>query len=531
MARKTSAAGAPARRRRARPSAGARRAEAPAAALGPSAPAVGAAAPVTVRHYCQGLGDCHLLRFEKAGGGDFFMLIDCGVHSSVSGGSKTMARVVADIAERTGRRLDVLVVTHEHIDHVSGFLSAASAFAEFEVGEVWMGWTEDPADAQARALDTYRQQALAALQAASLRLDRAAAPGLYLSGLRTGLDALLGFSFGVKGERVRGGRDAAAALAKGRVRYFEPTDPPIAVAALPGLRIYVLGPPRTEELLRLDERESEMYAAAGGFGWPVARALSAAFRAAAPGDGEFDAAAPFDPALGTDFEALAASSAVPPGEEATGAARFAHARYFAHRAPDATAGEGEQSWRRIDLDWLGVSADLALQLDDHVNNTSLVLAFEVVETGRVLLFAADAQIGNWLSWQDLAWTVGDKKVVTGPDLLARTVYYKVGHHGSHNATPERKGLAQMTSRDLSAFIPTNERDAEKVGWGRMPYDKILRALGERCAGRVVRADDPWLAVPPEPPLAPPPDPPFTAPSGSIRALRFEPGLWVEFDVA
>jgi len=46
---------------------------------------------VTVRHYCQGIGDCHLLKFPKQGGGDFFMLIDCGVHSSVPDGAKTIS--------------------------------------------------------------------------------------------------------------------------------------------------------------------------------------------------------------------------------------------------------------------------------------------------------------------------------------------------------------------------------------------------------------------------------------------------------
>src|SRR6266699_2202355 len=68
-------------------------------------------------------------------------------------------------------------------------------------------------------------------------------------------------------------------------------------------------------------------------------------------------------------------------------------------------------------------------LDSMTNNTSLVLAIELAD-GDVLLFAADAQVGNWLSWQDLKWTVGTSPV-TGPDLLKRTIFYKVGHHGSH----------------------------------------------------------------------------------------------------
>lgn len=443
---------------------------------------------VTVRHYCQGIGDSHLLRFPKADGGDFWMLIDCGVHSSVSGGSTKMARVVADIAERTKGWLDVIVVTHEHMDHVSAFRTAAETFKGFTVGEVWMAWTEDPDDPQARELDKFKQQAVAALQSTSQRLDRAGALGPQLSTLQTGLDALLGFSFGVKGERVRDSRDAAARLAKGGVRYFEPGDPPIALAGVPGVRIYVLGPPRDRALLGLTERASDMYAMGAGPGWPVERVLSAAFAAAdAAGGVSFDYAAPFDPNVGSDLARLAASPLAAPDDVAPEIAAFARDHYFGPSVDPAPASrsrrparradaERDQAWRRIDLDWLSVSADLAMQLDDKTNNTSLVLAFEFTDTGRVLLFAADAQIGNWLSWQDAHWDV-DGAMVAGPDLLARTVYYKVGHHGSHNATARTKGLELMTNPDLSAFIPTNSADAKKVGWHEMPYDKILAALG------------------------------------------------------
>ncbi|TIM05499.1 hypothetical protein [Mesorhizobium sp.] len=41
---------------------------------------------------------------------------------------------------------------------------------------------------------------------------------------------------------------------------------------------------------------------------------------------------------------------------------------------------------------------LALDMNDATNNASLVLAFELGKGGNVLLFAADAQRGNWLSW-------------------------------------------------------------------------------------------------------------------------------------
>eukprot|EP01037_Dinobryon_pediforme_P019661 gene19661-20117_t len=463
------------------------------------------------------------------------MLIDCGIHSSVPGGSAKMDAIVADIALQTSF-IDVVVVTHEHIDHVSAFLSASEHFARITFGDVWFAWTENPADPQARALDTYKQQALAALEATAARLDRVSGDGGQLDGLKQGLDSVLGFQFGAKGERVRAARDAAKAKATGKVVYREPTDPPIsAIAGLPNVRIYVLGPPRDAKLLGLTQQVSEMYGAAGGSGWQAERALTSAFEAQS-GAAREDFAAPFERDVGADLKAIAAATADASQRDLPAVAAFAAEHYFTprraqtaasrsrQRAKPADAQAPDQTWRRIDYDWLGISADLAMQLDDKTNNTSLVLAFEFIDSGRVLLFAADAQVGNWLSWQDTSWTVGTK-TVTGPDLLARTVYYKVGHHGSHNATLRAKGLELMNSPDLSAFIPTNEHDAKAVGWGAMPFNGLLDALKAHCGGRVFRADDPWIVT------GVPAAPGFATPGGSIKAIRCQPGMWVEVEIA
>ena len=42
----------------------------------------------------------------------------------------------------------MLVVTHEHWDHVSGFVQARDAARpdKLTVGEVWLAWTEKPDD-------------------------------------------------------------------------------------------------------------------------------------------------------------------------------------------------------------------------------------------------------------------------------------------------------------------------------------------------------------------------------------------------
>lgn len=490
---------------------------------------------VVVRHYCQGIGDCHLLRFPKDDGSSFWMLIDCGIHSSVTGGKQMMSRVVEDIAKQTSR-LDVVVATHEHVDHLSGFFSEVERFKSISVGEVWLGWTENPADPQAQALDKFKGAALDALQGAGDRLSRAAGLDANLTAVKEGIEAVMGFSIGIKGERVRAQRDAVVAMAPRHVRYLEPSNDPLATPGVPGLRVYVLGPPRDARLLGITNRSDELYSLAPGFSAPMAKALAGAFAYGDPqGDGSRDDAAPFDANVGTDFGQLAACEGLnPPTCIDRDIAAFARAHYFGpavlpgrkirSRAPKSghTPQELDQSWRRIDHDWLAGGAELAMQLDSRTNNTSLALAFEFTDTGRVLLFAADAQVGSWLSWQDLSWQVGDK-TVTGPDLLARTVYYKVGHHGSENATLKAKGLERMMNPDLASFIPVNEADAKKFGWVRMPLPSLVDTLGSRCKRRTIRADDPWLAEPDK-------TPPFDAPSGSIKSISRDsrnPALWVE----
>ncbi len=63
-------------------------------------------------------------------------------------------------------------------------------------------------------------------------------------------------------------------------------------------------------------------------------------------------------------------------------------------------------------------------LDTVLNNTSVILLFRIGDFS--LLFPGDAQIENW------SWSLGQKRY---RDLLRGVSVYKVGHHGSRNATP------------------------------------------------------------------------------------------------
>jgi hypothetical protein len=107
-----------------------------------------------------------------------------------------------------------------------------------------------------------------------------------------------------------------------------------------------------------------------------------------------------------------------------------------------------------------------------------VLAIELVNADKVLLFAADAQSGNWASWKDVPW---ERPGVTTDSLLARTVFYKVGHHASHNATLV-DAFEQMNHPDLVAFIPVHKKDPnitkKKNPW-KMPARNLFKRLKER----------------------------------------------------
>lgn len=136
-------------------------------------------------------------------------------------------------------------------------------------------------------------------------------------------------------------------------------------------------------------------------------------------------------------------------------------------------------------------------MSDYTNNASLVLAFELGKGGKVLLFAADAQRGNWLSWGSKDWKDGPDKLSTR-DLLARTVLYKVGHHGSHNATlngvpasayPCLGWMGQGDhGREFTAMITAVRAWAEtQDGWDH-PLKAIKDALLKKASGRVFQTD-------------------------------------------
>jgi len=158
---------------------------------------------------------------------------------------------------------------------------------------------------------------------------------------------------------------------------------------------------------------------------------------------------------------------------------------------------GNAEWRRIDGTWVLSALQLAIDVNNATNNSSLVLAFELGKGGKVLLFVGDAQRGNWISWADSDWHDGAGKV-TAKDLLSRVVLYKVGHHGSHNATlngtlaaayPNIGWMGQGKYADEFTAMITAVRAwaLTQKGWNH-PLKAIKEGLLKKCSGRVFQTD-------------------------------------------
>ena len=462
-----------------------------------------------IRMYRQGIGDCFLLRLPRPGQTPMAILIDCGVVLGTPNAKDTMIAIADDLQKATGGdpatgkpgRIDLLVVTHEHWDHVSGFSQIKDWEDRFEVQQVWAAWTEDPENTQAQKLDKAKKHAMAALRGAAMR---AGAAGDGADGeLMNSLFAFFGISMGdaVRGfdpfseeenqlgfsarATTRSSRNIALGCGKNDPIYLEPGGDPHPLDENGDVNVYVLGPPTNEKLLKKanpSKTDPETYSSDHEFSKALASVLGAApmplsaqDRTGNPFAGAFEI--PVARAKSEGFFRERYFEAIDDGQ----GARKKSAKSDIHEKAD---------WRRIDNDWFGSFTELAMKLDSATNNTSLALAIEIGGVGGdVLLFPADAQVGNWLSWHDVEWE-GEGGGTTAKSLLERTVFYKVGHHGSHNATLKDQGLELMTHEDLTAMIPVDHEVAVKKGWHEMPLDSLVKRLRTKAKGRVLQADQP-----------------------------------------
>jgi beta-lactamase superfamily II metal-dependent hydrolase len=498
---------------------------------GPTAP------EVRIRMYRQGLGDCMLLTFRAPNTKECHVVIDCGVLQGSPDGAERVSATVADIAKEA-KQLDLLITTHEHADHLSGFNSARDTWEKLVIRRTWMAWTENEENPEVKEMKRRQWARLQAALAGVARLEQAAAAmvGERQSRVQHQCQAargVLAFAFdegddwdaltGASAEKRESGPAKALRWLKERagstLDYCHPRDEPRRLGDINGVRVFVLGPPEGELIRRSNPRKGEAYELFGGLlDSDVCFGLAAAKASAAFGIPDPATAQPFDAFHQRRYERVKTQSL----EE-----------YQFFKEHYGFEDDSQDAWRRIECDWLNVSEALALALTGHVNNTSLVVAFELGAGGPVLLFPGDAQAGSWRSWAGLKWRFregGQTRTVTGADLLKRTVFYKVGHHGSHNATMKENGLELMVDPRLVAFVPVHRATANRHSW-KMPWKPLWTRLKERASDRVILSD---FEEPMKQQLTPPPGQSEISArrwrdfQKAVRWDKSDEALWVEY---
>lgn len=393
---------------------------------------------ILVRMYNVGFGDCFLLMLPEKR----TILVDAGFHSQGKGefgGNDLVEQILNDVKDFKGEpRLDVVIATHRHQDHVFAFNS--NKWNEFEVGEVWLPWVEDRANPDATRLWKKQQQFAKNLAAAmAFGLQSKDKESVEFMLWNAGVD-LPGFGFEVWSNS--GALDCLHEGFKRRDRarprflpekqtFPESFESPM----LPGVRIHVLGPPRNADLIQeLDpEADGETY-----------RALALA------------AAGPM----------VAGVSPVP--------APFGDA----WQVPDTEAGERPFEGDDVErVNYLARTADAvfaAEKVDGMINSTSLVL---VLEIGKArLLLPGDAEWGTW------------RRILADEDaraLLRGATFFKVGHHGSHNATSKTL-VEKVLAPGIPAMISTQEGPGKYRN--NIPLSDLLDALKARDI-HYVRSDE------------------------------------------
>jgi beta-lactamase superfamily II metal-dependent hydrolase len=417
--------------------------------------------------YRVGFGDFFLLSVRKDDKVEH-VLVDCGVHAKPT---NSMGDAIEQLRLDTGGKIALIVMTHRHADHISGFASGAETFRNFTVGKVWMPWFEDRGDPTAVRFQANLEAVALKLQLSfAARADKADEQYFNMAENATGPLDVAGISsnqvaLDTLHSGFAGGTTTIQYLKAGDVPEFPPELIDI------GLGAQILGPPSDPALISQMDGKAHQYLT------EIDAAIDAQAAPAPIFDDSFTSHQPdYDPAsLGSG-----------------GSARIETAIKAAQ--PDVVRA-------------------IAQKADNTLNNQSVVVLFTY--NGKKLLFAGDAQWGNWQNFLfgGAFNSSGHTKLTPEAIKILKSIdFYKVGHHGSTNATPidaleaMREGIVAMCSTAVGAYGKVKNKS-------EVPRLPLMEALRKKTGGKLARSDQ--VAVPGGETVAEPLDPVFSTPTGQL----------------
>lgn len=404
---------------------------------------------VHVRMYQVGFGDCFLVSFSYRraladGRNERHMLVDFGSTHAPRRRSRLLPQAAQLIEEHAGGELDVLVATHRHKDHIDGFglAETAAVIDKLQPKLVVRPWTDDPKlppDATGPAIRSGAHRFAVGLAAGQGYAGQIASlvGAADSRSLRGELSALAVDQLPNKDALDNLERWAKA----GTGVYVAAGDDSRIERFIPGISVRVLGPPTAKQAPEMTTQRANdpEY-------WLAQQTRLADSLPASLADEE--------PELELE----------PVGVE-----------------------PGPIGWlvERLHRQQLGSLLRIVRTVDDALNNTSVILLIEVGD--KRLLFPGDAQIENW------AWALKH-----APDsaalckLLTRVDLYKVGHHGSRNATPRSLfrlwGEDPASGRSMSALMSTLSGVHGRSEGTRVPRATLVAALRRRTDERLFTTD-------------------------------------------
>lgn len=399
-----------------------------------------------IHMYQVGFGDCFLLSFEYPhalddGRSERHVLIDFGSKPPPKVAGYTHKKVADLIAEHCGGQLDAIVITHRHQDHMGGFSDddVVQVIDGLKPKLIVRPWTEDPkarsnaagprpsqaARFAARLTDT--QEVLEQLEPHIARMR---------SGARADLRELAALAAAQKPNLKAMKQLDAWADGEKKGDYLHAGASTRLSRLLPNVTVRVLGPPTIKQHPGITKQK---YWDKDEF-WMAAQDL---FASAAT---------------------LASAGATPDGN------RQARKTGLPMGAPRRVA-------ERLAKQQVDLLLNVVHRVDDALNNTSLILLFDA--GNKRLLFPGDAQLENW------NYPLGRPEDCA---LLRDVDVYKVGHHGSRNATP--KSLYNLwnegVARPMVSLMSTMNNVYHKTEATTVPRKTLIEKLKERTT--LVRTD-------------------------------------------